>query len=113
MIYSCYECRNPFENGELVGVEGENNYHVIHDSFRLDKMPFDCLRKRFQRGVHAGIIMSDLMVYFNGKLYELSELSKLPNANELGIELNKQRTGHILKGSLEGLSQNQPSSKET
>jgi len=94
----CSGCKEKLEDGEVVAVSSGEAYH--HISRDLDIIPMDCSMKRVMKGV----AIFNRKVYYEGKFYNLSEVGKLSNLNELTIGFNEKNTGDIIKGDLKGLA---------
>ncbi len=94
----CSECKEKFQDGEVVATSSEGVYHHIIQE--LDAVPIDCSMKKAMQGV----AIFERKIHYQGKFYDLSKLDKLKNVDVLTIEFNKKNTGDVIKGDLSGLA---------
>ena len=94
----CSECKEKFQDGEVVATSSEGVYHHIIQE--LDAVPIDCSMKKAMQGV----AIFERKIHYQGNFYKLDRVSELKNADKLTIEFNQKNTGDIIKGDLSGLA---------
>jgi hypothetical protein len=100
MAKKCSVCKKEFQDGEIVGVALDGNYHYVMRNFEEDA-PLDCITMR--KMVSDGLDFKKT-VYYKNSFYGINKLNKLAQSVELNFEFNQQNNGDIVKGNLEGLA---------
>ena len=85
----CEECKEEFEDGEIVGFIGKEIYHYLFE---------ESFKKKF----------SKIGMYYQNKIYDVFDIVKLKNFKALKGGLNEKRNGVKIFGNLEDLVNEKP-----
>ncbi|MEK6843983.1 MAG: hypothetical protein AABX83_01005 [Nanoarchaeota archaeon] len=101
---SCRECSMYFQDGEVVRLSYDFNgaYHHRMREYEEDSNPMSCI-ERSALNWKKIIFLGEQGVYYKNNIYPLFVVSKIAGKTEIGITYNKDRSGHLLLGNLEGL----------